>query len=96
MSFGRWDFEARNGNNEMANIVPMEEIVRAFNYVIEKGWVSLPSHLAIELLSSDIFCSRPLIGELLNGLHTKLRKLIVCVILIPLIKLGNSSQLPQM
>jgi aryl-alcohol dehydrogenase-like predicted oxidoreductase len=24
----------------MCPIVPMEEVVRAFNYVIEKGWVS--------------------------------------------------------
>jgi hypothetical protein len=25
---------------------PMEEVVRAFNYVIEKGWVSLKSHVS--------------------------------------------------
>ena len=34
---------ARFSSEEFLETVPMEEIVRAFNFVIEKGWVGIRS-----------------------------------------------------
>jgi hypothetical protein len=52
----------------------MEETVRAFNYVIEKGWVSLKSHLCISYAQGHC---RHSTGLRQNGLPGTLRKLTV-------------------
>ena len=66
----------------------MEEVVRAFNFVIEKGWVRVSSceeaqNIGIEDANA---IHRHSIGQRLSGLRERLKK--------PIVSLSNSL-LPQ-
>lgn len=52
-------------------LVPMEEVVRAFNWVIEKGLVC---RLTRKITVKYSRYSRHSTGQRQNGLHTRLRK----------------------
>lgn len=61
-------------------VVPMEEIVRAFNFVIEKGWVRHHDSFSIPVLEVNCGCEymgRLSIGLRPNGALSSLRRLIV-------------------
>ena len=45
---------ARFSLEEFLETVPMEEIVRAFNWVIEKGWVCARTCIAFSIDSIDV------------------------------------------
>lgn len=57
--------------------VPMEEIVRAFNYVIDQGWVSFDGGPYLWALLLILQFRRRTIGVPLNGVREKLKKRIV-------------------
>jgi len=56
----------------------MEEVVRAFNWVIEKGWVRQSRDHALDFLNNHAIICRRCTGAPLNGLQLKLKRLSVC------------------
>jgi len=55
--------------------VPMEEVVRAFNWVIEKGWVLQSQDHALDFVNNHSIICRRCTGAPLNGLQLKLKRL---------------------